>query len=350
MRCEDVFLAGTGRWLPPVRTVADAVADGSCTARAVAGTQMTGATVSADLAAPQMAALAVREAVARAFVDPDTVDRLLYADVYYQGHDMWAPASYVQREALGARASAVELRQMSNGGMAALELAAVELDAARRPTTVVVAAGDRFCLPGIDRWASDPGTVFGDGAAALVLSSTTGFARLRSVVTVADPGLEGMHRGLDAFGPAPFSAREPLDVKTCQRAYLSTVPVAQAVTRTASGQRRAVERALAEAGVEFGDVDWFLVPHFGRRRLDAVYLEAFGIPVERTTWSWFRSVGHLGAADQFAGLDRLAQDGSLRAGQRVLLVGAGAGFTWSAAVVEVLDEPWWSGSVPVAAH
>ncbi|GGZ81741.1 ketoacyl-ACP synthase III family protein [Streptomyces echinoruber] len=342
MKYEAVYVAGNGTWLPQPLRVGDAAAQGLCRERDVARTDFVAATVSTDEPAPEMAARAARQALERSGLPAAAVHLLLYANVYYQGHDMWAPASYVQRAALGNRCPAIEVRQMSNGGMAALELAATHLAAATGPSAVLTVAADRFCLPGIDRWFSDPGSVFGDGGAALVLSNEDGYARLHSLVTVSDPALEAMHRGDDPFGPAPFTVRRPLDLKACQRSFLSSAGMSEIVARSASGQREALERALDDAGVALDDVDWFVLPHFGRRRLTANYTAPYGIDLERTTWSWFRGVGHLGAGDQFASLGRLVDTGAAGPGDRCLLLGVGAGFTWSGAVVEILRRPAWA--------
>lgn len=342
MRYDDVFIAGDGCLLPPALTVEEAVAQGLCRREDVARTQFVSARVSAGESAPEMAAHAARQAVERSGIPVEQFEQLVYANVYYQGHDMWAPASYVQRVALGTRCPALEIRQMSNGGMAALELAANRLAAAAGPSAVVCAAADRFCMPGIDRWFSDPGTVFGDGASALVLSNHGGFARLLSLCTVADSGLEGMHRGADPFSAAPFQVRMPLDVKACQRDYLATARMSETVTRGAAGQRESLHRALKDADTDLADIDWFVLPHFGRRRFDANYAVPLGIDDDRTAWSWFRTVGHMGAGDQFASLGHLADSGALRPGDRCLLLGVGAGFTWSGAVVEILHRPSWA--------
>ncbi len=343
MRYDDVYIAGDGCRLPPALTVQEAVERGLCRRQDVARTHFVSARVSEGESAPEMAAHAARQAVERSGLPAERFDLLLYANVYYQGHDMWAPASYVQRAALGGTSCpAVEIRQMSNGGMAALELAATRLIAKREPSAVVCAAADRFCLPGIDRWFSDPGTVFGDGGSALVLSNVDGYARLLSLCTVADSELEGMHRGVDPFSDAPFTVRMPLDVKTCQRDYLATARMSETVARGAAGQRESLRRALKDSGTEFEAIDWFILPHFGRRRFDANYATPLGIDDERTAWSWFRTVGHLGAGDQFASLGHLVDSGAVRPGDRCLLLGVGAGFTWSGAVVEILRRPSWA--------
>jgi 3-oxoacyl-[acyl-carrier-protein] synthase-3 len=69
--------------------------------------------------------------------------------------------------------------------------------------------------------------------------------------------------------------------------------------------------------------------------------QLLGIPVERATWEFSRTVGHLGAGDQIAGFNDLLERGELAAGDRVLFVGGGSGFSCTCAVVEILDVPRW---------
>ncbi|WP_433516193.1 ketoacyl-ACP synthase III family protein [Nonomuraea sp. CA-143628] len=333
MRFEDLFIAATGVWLPPA-VPADGVTPGSPRSDGI-----TSVTVSRSESAPEMATRAARSALARAGHRGDDIRLLLHANVYYQGHDLWAPASFIQRYAEVGDCPAIEIRQMSNGGMAALGLAACHLVAAGDGAAALITAADRFCPPGFDRWRSDAGTVYADGGAAIVLSRGAGFARLRCLVTESDPGLERMHRGDDPFGVEPFSVRGRVDLDAAKRAFLAKAGISESVARVAARQHMTIKRALAEAESNLTDIDWFVLPNFGRRRLELTYIGPYGIDIERTTWPWGRRVGHLGAGDQLAGLDHLAATGRLRPGDRCLLAGVGAGFTWSCAVVEVLAAP-----------
>ncbi|MCZ9343319.1 3-oxoacyl-ACP synthase, partial [Streptomyces sp. TRM76130] len=129
-------------------------------------------------------------AIDRSGTDAQDISLVLHACTYFQGHDLWAPASYIQQAAVGNDCLSSEVRQLSNGGMAALELGVAYLEAGRGRRAVLITTGDRFCPPGFDRWNTDPGTVCGDGGTAMVLSAEGGFARLRSLVTVSDPALE----------------------------------------------------------------------------------------------------------------------------------------------------------------
>ncbi|CAO5192450.1 3-oxoacyl-(acyl-carrier-protein) synthase-3 [Frankia sp. AiPs1] len=341
MRTHDLYLAAVSSELPTRLDVGTALAAGLCDAHTAEQTGIHA--VSTSTAPPTaLAAAAAARALRRCGVAGHQIRLLLHADVYYQGHDLWAAASHVQESVAGCRCPAVEIRQLSNGGMAALELASLVLRGESRPAEVLVTTGDTFHPPGFDRWRSDPGTVYGDGGTAAVLSNTAGFAAVRSIATVSDPALERMHRGRDPFGPAPFSVRAPMDLDVLKRDFLAEAGIGGTVGKVAAGQQDALMLALKDADADLSDIDWFILPHFGRRRLTAGYLRPWGVDVAATTWPWARTVGHLGAGDQYAGLEHLVLSGQVRPGQRCLLAGVGAGFTWSCAVLDVLDRPDWS--------
>lgn len=340
MNGGELYITGTGTWLPPAEQIADSVADGRCDAVVARATRMTAVTVSAGESGPEMAARAARTALDRAAAKPGDIDLVLHASFFHQGFDLWAPASYIQHTAVGNQCPAMEVRQVSNGGMAAIDLAWAYLSADPARTAAVLTTGDRFCLPGFDRWRSDPGTVYGDGGTALVVSRHSGFARVRSIATVSVPALEGMHRG---DGPAtPFSPREVADLETRKQEFLARYGTALTVAQVSAAQETVAKQALAEAGLGFADIDWFVLPHLGHRRLHVAYFTKFGIDPDRTAWAWSRGVGHLGAGDPFAGLDHLVSRGDLSPGGTCLLFGIGAGFSWSCAVVEMLETPSWT--------
>lgn len=342
MKTEGMFVAGSASALPPAMSVERAIAEGLCEESAARAVGMTSVTVSEGESGPELAARAGVTALDRAGVAPAEVDLVLHASIYYQGQELWAPASYVQRVAVGNHCPAMQIGQVSNGGMAAMELATAYLKADPTRSAALLTAGDRFCPPGFDRWRSDPGTVYADGGAALVLSRRRGFARLRSLATVSRPELEGMHRGTVPFGPVPFSHRDRVDLEACKDEFAAEVGKSFLLSHLGAGQREAIKTALADAELELADIDWFVLPHLGYRRLAAGYFTKFDIDPERSTWSWSRTVGHLGAGDQFAGLDHLVTTGAAGPGSRCLLVGVGAGFSWSCAVVEVLERPDWA--------
>ncbi|WP_063630378.1 ketoacyl-ACP synthase III family protein [Amycolatopsis thermoflava] len=339
MRTEELHIAAVASALPDRVRTADALASGQCDRRVAEQTGIVSVSVSETASAAELAAEAAVRAMRRSGVPPEDLRIVLHADVHYQGHDLWAPASHVQDAVGGSRCPAVEIRQLSNGGMAGLELAAHVLRGQDSPAAALVTTGDTFGMPGFDRWRSDPGTVYGDGGTAAVLTNHGGFAVVRSVATVSDPTLERMHRGDDPFGRMPFSVRAPMDLEVLKRDYLASAGVGAAVRKVVEGQRDALTTALKDAEADLSGIDWFVLPHFGLRRLTAGYLKAWDIDLDATTWPWGRTIGHLGAGDQFAGLEQLVLSGRARPGQRLLFAGVGAGFSWSCAVAELTAVP-----------
>ncbi|MBB5802199.1 3-oxoacyl-[acyl-carrier-protein] synthase-3 [Saccharothrix ecbatanensis] len=331
-----LYVAGAASWLPNPMTLDEAEQAGLAERILVWNTGIESVRVSTRESAPEMAVLAARSALDRSGCSPDDISLVLHASAYFQGHDMWAPASYVQRFSVGNRCPAMEVRQMSNGGMAALQLAAAYLEADPGRFAALLTTADRFCMPGFDRWRSDPSTICGDGGAALVLSTRGGFARIRGLVTVSDPGLERGGRGDAPFADAPFATGMPIDLSATSSALVQEIGLEALLKRIESGQREAFDQATARAGVKLADIDWFVLPNLGRTRMSAQYFGPFGIDPERTTWPWSTRVGHLGAGDQFAGLAHLVDTGLLHPGQTCVLVGIGAGFSWTVAVLEVL--------------
>lgn len=340
MRCDDVYVAGLARHLPGTLDVAQAVADGRYDAEEQAAGDYASVTVANGQAPPEMAAAAGGLALRRSGVPAGRVSLLLHASAWFQGVDFWPAASYVHREVLAGnrRAPALDVAQMCNGGLGAVELAASHLMAVPERCAALVTAADRFEEPGFDRWRGDVGgIVYGDGAAAVVLARE-GFARLLSVGTVVDTGLEAMYRGAEEFAVRPG---RPVDVRARRRAFMAGVE--GVADRTTAGLRESVELALEEAGVGRERVARFVWPNVGLRTLRTRYLEPLGLELASTTWSWGRRTGHVGGADQLTGLAELVETGAVGPGDRVMLVGIGAGFSWTCAVVEVLTPPSWIG-------
>lgn len=338
MKVEQLFIAGLGAFLPPPVSVEEAVADGRYDPREAAETQLESVLVAEGGSPPEMAVEAARRALARSGVAPEEIALVLHASIHFQGLDFHATASYLQRAALGGHpALALELKGLSNGGMAGLELAASYLAAAPERTAALVTTADRFCPPAIDRWRFDTGLVVADGATAMILSRQRGFARVLSVATTSDPSLEGLHRGRAPFGRAWI----PIDVHQRKREYLAEVGLDSMLQRFRRGLRASIERALRDARIDLSRVDRFVIPHVGRVLLEREYFAALEIPEPRTTWAFARRTGHIGAGDQIAGLAHLIDTGALRPGDRCLLMGVGAGFTWTTAVVEMLERPAW---------
>lgn len=354
MKTTGLFLAGIGTYLPPATKVEQAVADGRFDSEDAEDTQLESICEAGDEAPPEMAVVAARSALRRSGHQADDIALLVHASVYFQGLELYPTPSYIHREVLGEHSAlAFEVKNASNGCMTALDVAARWLSADDDATAALVTTADKVSLPALDRWNSDIGIVPGDGATALVLSRRSGFAQLLSTATVSDATLERLHRGDAPFTPHP-DPTQPLDLRLRKLQYLGDVELDEFTRRFRTGLHACVERALADAGIALSEVARFVVPHFGRIVLQREVLAALDVDLDRTTWSFGRTVGHLGAGDQIAGLGYLVAESAslagsagsaIQVGDYCLLLGVGAGFTWTCAVVRITEVPAWPDAV-----
>ncbi|WP_026422610.1 ketoacyl-ACP synthase III family protein [Actinokineospora inagensis] len=288
----------------------------------------------ADVPAPRLAVSAAREALALTGWDPSRIGLALHAWIYHQGHDFWSPAHYVAHESGVDRALPVGVQQMCNGGAMAVEVAAARLLSDPDTERALVTTGDRFANPGFDRWRGDYGLWYGDAGTALLLErgDESPFA-LRSIVTLAAPALELMHRGTDEFTSAP---RAVVNARRTKKDFLRLAGKERFMDLVRDKVATVVRRGLADAGIHPHDsrITRVILPRLGVSTARDIYGPVVGSVVRAPVLDVGSRTGHLGAGDVPASLADLYADDDLAAGEIVVLLGAGGGFTWSCLVVE----------------
>jgi len=272
--------------------------------------------------------------------------------MYDQGLEIWSASGYVAAHVGLTGTCSFEVRQCSNGGMGALQLAARQLAATDNAGSALVTTGDRFAGERLDRWTLDPGLVVGDAGGAVVLDRQRGCARVVSLGCAADNGLEGVHRGYEPLALDRRTARVPVDLGLRTKEFLQdTMATAEMRQRLNDGQRLAVETAFDRTGWTLDDIDHVVAPNFGRALLNEQCLAPLRIPEEKTLWaSLGRRTGHLGSGDHLVGLDRLLSAALALPGARVMLLSVGGGFAWTVALLEILEVPSWSAAAEPALH
>jgi len=346
MRWNGIHVNALAACLGRELSTAQAVADGRYDRKEYEASGFLGVRVCDRGPAVDLAVGAGELALARAGIPAAEFGLVVHSSIAHQGLDDFASAAYVQSRTVRGRATALEIRQASNGGLAALELAAAYLAVRPAPAAALLTTSDRFVPPGFDRFRTASGLLLGDGGTALVLSRTGGVARLLSSVLVGDTTYQGMQIGDEPWSEVPGANGWPVDTQARVDAYLATLgpEVFPEVVESISGaENDTMKRAIDEAGLLARDIAWWVFPNMGALT-DWYALEELGVDESRTTWDWGRHAGHLGAGDQFAGLAHLLETGRVGPGDRVLLNGAGTGFAFGSAVVEVTAAPDWPAS------
>jgi 3-oxoacyl-[acyl-carrier-protein] synthase III len=326
---SDIYVGGLGACWPSPTPIAEGIAAGSYDQAEADRTQYTSICIDDKRAAPELAVLAAADAVAAADVVPDDLDAVLYGHGHRLPLDFWNPAGYVARE-VGCSSGA--LMAISGGcaaGVGAVQVACAYLSAGFAKTALVTAAD---CWPAgdLDRYRTNSGIVFADGAAAALLTRAPGPLQVLSAYSTGDPQLEALHRGEDEW------YTELPDANRRARAFRSVMPAVSTKRHLVTGLRAAVSRVLRDADVHSADdLALILLPGVGADLFSTNYLRPLGIAAERTNFLFSRATGHFGAADQLAALCALITSGTLTSGDLVLLIGEGTGFSWSAAVTRV---------------
>ncbi|MFE4973794.1 ketoacyl-ACP synthase III family protein [Kitasatospora sp. NPDC056651] len=346
MRHDNLYITGVGAWYPKPVPVEEAIEAGLYDDAARRRSGQTAATVAGDEdTQPVMAVRAGKLALRHSGLDTGEFGLLLHATGAFCGLDGWNVGSYLQHQVLDGNGLSFEVKQQSNGAMAAIELAAAFLAARPERQAAMITSSDRFVMPTWNRWRTYPGLVFGDGASAAVLSRTGGFARIASIVTESRSDLERAQRAGLEFTPYPdFDDPKayPINLIDRMQAFADEEHggrISEVFKRMNEALILSVGRASEEAGVRPEDIDHLVFPNFGRTMLRQEVLTPLGLDAARTPVEFVRETGHVGATDQFGGLEYLVRTGRLEAGRRVLLCGIGLGFNWTSAILEIDEVP-----------
>lgn len=270
----------------------------------------------AGLATSDLATEAARSALARAGVEPSTVD-LVACATCTPDHAFPSTAALVA-DRIGARgAGAFDLQAGCAGFVHAFVLAAqsVALGTARRVLVIGADVVSRLADP------TDPSVapIFGDGAGAALLGPGDTDHGLESTCLGADGG------SADLLVLPGGGSRDPAAATLLRMD--GPALYRQAVRR----QSAAALGALDAAGATPADVD-VVVPHQSSRRLIEATARETRIPLDRFVVN-IEGLGNTASASLALALHDAAESGRIRPGSRTLLLGFGAGLSWGAALL-----------------
>lgn len=324
-RPRAVRLAALGRYLPDrIVTNAELVASKAALSEDEMK-QLSGITERrwadpAD-ATSDLAARACREALLRAGLG--TVDRLVLATVS-PDHVSPSTACAVQKLLELPPVPAFDVVAACSGFLFALDAAARAIDTGDQ---AVLAAAAEIRSRFLDLADRSTCALFGDGAAAAVL--VAGPSNLLGI------GLLSEGSGVKSVYVPAGGTREPATAETvAKRRHCIRMQDGPAVYfQAVEGMRSVAEELLAAFGLGFDGVD-LVVPHQANRRLVDRLGRLCGIPQEKVM-SNIEKLGNTAGASVALALEEALRTGRVKAGGKVLLVTAGAGYTAGAALLQV---------------
>jgi 3-oxoacyl-[acyl-carrier-protein] synthase-3 len=261
---------------------------------------------------------------------PTDVD-LIICSTSTPEHIFPATACLVQDRIGATKAGAFDLLAACSGFIYAINMAAQCIRSRSIENALVIGSET---LSRFVNW-QDRSTciLFGDGAGAFVLQASEMPGGVLSAVMHSD-GSGGDSLILQAGG-----SRYPATEATVQAGKHYIEMDGNEVYRFATRvMAQATREALGTADIELEEVDW-IIPHQANIRIIAAAARGLKLPLERFVVNLER-YGNTSTASIPLATVEAAEDGRLKAGDKVVFVGFGAGLTWGALVAE------WTGPLP----
>jgi 3-oxoacyl-[acyl-carrier-protein] synthase-3 len=284
-----------------------------------------------------LAIRAARAALRVANLPPSQVDLVIVATTM-PDYPFPATACLVQ-DALGAvHAGAFDLGAACSGFIYALSVATGFIRSGNADHVLVI--GSETLSRMMDWTDRNTCVLFGDGAGAVVLSASTE----RCGVLASELGSDGS--GGELLIVRAGGSRAPASYDTLSNGQHFLWMNGREVFRFATTiMPKATEAVVRKAGWQMADLA-LVIPHQANIRIIDASIKRLGLPPERFFVNLERYGNTSSASIPIALCEAVAQ-GRVNPGDRLGVVGFGAGLTWAAAAVEwgvpvpARSEPWW---------
>ncbi len=264
-----------------------------------------------------LAVTAAKKALKSASVAPEQLDLIIdYTTVPYRSGPL-GPVVQGELNAMGAQCLG-----LNSGGCASLQLAfqiaSNYFGSDSSVNNALLFAGD--CVPGNSR-VCFPLSILGDGGSSVVISRKTGDLKLIATSVITNGKL---HKTVGL--PGVLDEPIPVDIPEFESRLLPVHYKACFDVITAS---------LRIAELDKQDICHVIYPNMSVMDRDG-FSRAFRDLGEKLVPGPLRSVGHIFASDMIINLCELLRSGSPDSGDYILMVSSGAGFYWSASILQMV--------------
>lgn len=291
--------------------------------------------------APDLAKLAAQSLLELVGMKASSIDLLLHCWTHYQGHDFWSPAHYIANAVGANNALPIGINQMCNGGAIAVSLA-TDLLKQGKYCNILITTGDIFPDESFDRWASDFGIAYGDAGTALLLrsvdmSSDNQGPRILGIESRAISEAERMHRGDDHFSKSPRQVSYRVSVRRTKRAYMQANDIDAFLLQNRNAVKNII-LSLMEHNSSNGQkahLRGIVMPRVGEKIIRTTYAAGSDDAIPGVNcFNYGIDTGHLGAGDLVANIATTLNSETIKTGDCLIYLSAGAGFTVTGVMAE----------------
>jgi len=273
-------------------------------------------------ASSDMGIKAAQKAIENAGVDPQKIDLVLVATLT-PDHAFPSTASIIQSK-MNLNAAAMDLQAACSGYIYVLSVAKAYIEAGLYRNILIVASEKLSSIVDYE----DRGTciLFGDGAAACIVSDEGKGLRIRDVIL----GSDGCQAEL-LIQPGGGSRQPASAESVANRLHFIKMEGKEVFKHAVRRMENSAKDCIERAGLQESDISW-LVPHQANTRIIEAIAKRFQVPQERV----FITIDKYGNTSSSAigiALDELLQQKKLEPGENILLTAFGAGLTWGSTVL-----------------
>lgn len=275
-----------------------------------------------------MASQAAQRAIAAAQIDPQTIDMVISHGSEYKDHVVWNAAGKIQHDVGAVNAYAFEMYALCAGAPIAMNIARSMMLTDPSLKTVLLAAASRendLVSPANPRARFMYN--FGAGGGAMLLRRDADSNLVLGASAFTDGSLSEtvmLTREPDALGnDAAIKGDYHGNLDVQNSAYMAE----RLGDTSLDNFVKVIRAALAKSGYGLDDIAFMGITHMKRSFYELI-LDAVGLTPEQSVY--LDHYGHIQSVDQVITLELGLAQGKIKAGDVVVLAGAGTGYTWSA--------------------
>ncbi len=233
-------------------------------------------------------------------------------------------SAIVQAQLGASRAAALDIQAACTGFLYGLSVAKAYIESKLYRHVLVIATEKLSTI--VNYKDRNTCVLFGDGASAAVVSDKGEGFSLDSFCLGADGELAQL-----LIIPAGGACQPPSAESVAQGLHFLRMDGKEVFKHAVRRMSAAAKECIAKAGLTEDQINW-LVPHQANIRIIEAIAKSFNIPSEKV-YKTVHKYGNTSASSVAIALEELIHEEEIQLGERILLVGFGAGLTWGAAVL-----------------
>lgn len=287
-----------------------------------------------------MGIMAAQQAIKDAQVDPSEIDVVIWNGAQHKDYPCWLASTKVAYEIGAKNAWAFDMEAMCGSMIIGLQVARSLMLSEQKINSVLLVSGYRN-VDLVNHNYKNTSFMLDIGASgsAMVLKKNLGRNVLLGVSNVVDGSFAE-----DCIVPVGGTKKWPIQPQDLESYYFQIQNPDDFKNRLSEVTLKnfyfVIDNALQKSNLTRNDISYLAILHF-KRSAHLEVLKELGLREDQTTY--LEKYGHMGQNDQVFSIKEGLLTGKIKDGDIVVLVGAGVGWTWNAAVVR-----WGSLREPIS--